>query len=99
MKDKSFPLNYFEYSYLTHSVQQRSQHIKGGRWGKEGTQMDKKPKQNKRTVKLKETKKCNSFGKKNLKIEAAVSPDNFVNFKSVLRAELKILMLFPLHNI
>lgn len=65
--------------------------------GKKGTQMDKKPKQNKQTFMLSETKKMQFIlGKK---IEEAVPPENFVNFKSVLRIEVKMVMLFPLHNI
>lgn len=62
--------------------------------------MDKKLKQNKQTFKLSETKKCNSFcEKKKKKIEEAVPPESFVNCKSVLQTELKMLMLFTLHNV
>lgn len=32
-------------------------------------------------------------------IEEAAPPDSIVNCKSALRVELKMLMLFPLHNV
>lgn len=55
-------VNFLEHSYLTHLIQQRSQHIK--QWGRVEKQMDKKPKQNRPTAKLNETKKSNLFCEK-----------------------------------